>query len=236
MDTPVLIFDNTGKEDCEFRRDILKRRFDALKVASAPWDGQQQLSASSLVLVHESDCLPSTEVKLRNAATLGASVVFYTAGNTNTGIQVEGKGRIYKLHWQEIGDVLNRLPEHFGLVNFEHALASVRKRDVLNALAILAKCASMQSTSHAFKTKQEAWRSDQAKWLGTLGLRWESDVRVATCVTEGAEFPADLSRVDDLIKWLRKKPVPDDVAPSLLPPILFSELLTQVETKFGLRV
>jgi hypothetical protein len=231
----VVIYDRTGKESGKFRRDILRLRFLGLGVKSKEWgeyEVQDPPNDETILLVHFTNLSPVLEARLRAIASSGAVVVRYGAGSVQERWEKAGRGEVFVMGWQILQQVLDQLPSSFDLVAFRRAVESVRRRSVLNALAILCWCAKFFTEDTDVQRRQIEWRQDRKKWLEVFPTGIRDEFFQACAVPPGSPFPSELAEVGRFLNWFcegeagQGQPLPPD----------FAKVLAELETQFGMHL
>lgn len=193
------------------------------------WDGGVAPDENGLILAHRSDFREKTKQELISAAKKGSVSVCYTDGDINPESTQYATGCYIEIRWADLDQVLKRLSAPFELDEFRSAVDAVRKRDLLNAVAILSRCASLTNIPHVSKSAQDRWKCEPSKWREALTAYQQDDLRIASGLKLGTTpYPPELSEVEALSRWLWRDPSLTSVdAPD------FSKLVSQLETKFG---
>lgn len=229
----VLLADESGTDGDQQRNDVLRLLLQRLCAIIGDWSpvSPPALAQDYLILAHSTTRTNSEiDTVLPEWAKQGATVVLYSGG----GVAVRrddrcGAGRIIEMHWDVLKQVLQQLEPGFNHRSFHSALDAVNARHVINALAIVAWCASFQSDSQAIVKRQSEWRMNREKWLFVFGKCTPKDFATACGVTKPSEIPEQLSAVRGVVDWLWP-------ASGSTPPVPnFKLAVDQIKTRFSVR-
>jgi len=244
----VFLYDKTGTDNNLPRQGILEKLLTAKNlhcclleedvttvtdtIKSENWLRLEVNSANALVLAHSAELgLPSIKTAIKNAAESGATVVRYSGGEIDEKEEIIGKGSFLNLQWDTILELISRLPNSFEFSDFRAAVESIRKRHLLNGLAILSWCISFPSEQDSVVKSQMKWKTGRDKWLKVFSECSRDDLVIACGGSAGKSLPNDMSEATKLIDWLLplqngefKTPAEPD----------FAQVLRQIKQKFGI--
>nr|VFJ87205.1 MAG: hypothetical protein BECKH772A_GA0070896_1000252 [Candidatus Kentron sp. H]VFJ88862.1 MAG: hypothetical protein BECKH772B_GA0070898_1000248 [Candidatus Kentron sp. H]VFJ95110.1 MAG: hypothetical protein BECKH772C_GA0070978_1000199 [Candidatus Kentron sp. H] len=185
----------------------------------------------TLVFCHSSDCDNEFDEKVAQAARDGALVVYYSGGFVREEEMQEPteKGAILYLAWNTVPELLRRLPSGFKREDIAATWREMRRCDLVNALAILCKAATVEMDRRSAKDAQEKWKSDREKWRKVFP-GYERDDFLESCdrLLFG-KSAKDIPEVRKIIDWMTAEEN-DAPEPS------FEKALEQMQDKFRLMV
>jgi hypothetical protein len=200
----ALIYDESGREAGEFRKDILSRALASLNVCTQAWPNLiiTDNVDSTLILAHSSELSKDQESLLRDSAKLGALVIFYSAGGIEERQEAYGRGWILSMRWQVLRQVLGQVPTGFNYGVLVQTLEAIRKRSLLSALAILSWCVTYETSSKEMQRRQQEWLLNRRKWLEVFEGYCQHDILGACGASSIVDLPPPLSTVKDVLEWL----------------------------------
>ena len=229
-------YDVTGREGQTARGDVVAAKLAAKGVPVNAWtQGPLPRSAGGdlLVLAHSTDLSKQQKEDLVNSAHAGAVVVLYTGGSIRDSEAKASDGRIHTLRWVVLRDVLCQLPHGFDLGTFERVLASVKRRDVLVALAVLSFCVTHpRGATLGVEKQQRQWTEDDKKWRKVFAHVKREEFLKACRIENDDQWPARLDELRRFTLWMWPRPKPSI---SCERPD-FSEVLKELQKEFGWRI
>ena len=230
----VLLASKSGTEGDQERNLVLRSLFQKLGAMIEDWDPtiSPALEQDCLILAH-STTRTNSEIDsiLPNWAQKGAAVVLYSGGgNAVERDEACGAGRIIEMHWSFLKQVIEQLTNDFDLASFRSTLESLQKRHVINALVIVAWCATFPSGNNGIRSKQADWLSNREKWLKMFENCTPEDFGTACGVVNPSNIPNQLSAVKDVVEWLWPSSELTPRAPD------FNLAISQIKTRFSVHV
>jgi hypothetical protein len=204
----VTVSQKGGSPGSKRRRDYILELLQQKQVSSELWTEQALATtepSKAVVLAHSSDLLDSIESQLNSLAEKGGLVVFYSGGQFTENEKQKGEGWVYWRRWDSLEEAVGSVEEGFEQLDFKKVLDNPPRRNLLAAVAILSWCASAQVSDRVVRQRQKQWRESREKWQQVF--RDVSEEEFLQAASPGGDtapnWPAGLSKVEQLVKWVK---------------------------------
>jgi len=195
--------DPKPKRRAVYLRELLEKK----KLTAEEWENltpEAIKPEGTVVLAHLTDA-GLVKDEMEALAEKGGLVVFYSGGQFIENEKQKGEGWVYWRRWDSLDEAIGSVEARFEQLDFKKVLDNPPRRNLMAAVAILSWCASAQVSDRAVQQRQKQWRESREKWQQVFRDVSEQEFLQAVCPggDTAPNWPAGLSKVEQLVKWVK---------------------------------